>query len=88
MDLREILTSTRIGQLSIKSVPVLSEQDSVQDAAEQMRSHSHGSALVFESGKLVGVFTERDLLRCISDGRSLDDPAVPYTPLTLPTILR
>ncbi|TWU14038.1 Arabinose 5-phosphate isomerase KdsD [Symmachiella macrocystis] len=73
MDLREILTTTRIGQLAIKSVPILSPQDSVHHAAAQMRSHSHGSALVCDNDRLVGVFTERDLLRWLADGRSLDD---------------
>ncbi len=73
MDLREILTTTRIGRLAQISVPVLSEEDSVQYAAAQMRSHSHGSALVCRDGRLVGVFTERDLLRWLADGRSLED---------------
>lgn len=74
MDLREILMSTRISQLALKSVPILSPDDTVQHAASEMRSHSHGSALVCEAGRLVGVFTERDLLRWLADGRSLDAP--------------
>jgi len=73
MDLREILTSTRIGQLTLKSVPILTRDDTVQQAAAEMRSHSHGSALVVEDGLLIGVFTERDLLRCLAEGRALDD---------------
>lgn len=72
MDLREILTSTRISQLALKAVPILSRKDSVDTAAVQMRSHSHGSALVCEDSRLVGVFTERDLLRWMVDGRSMD----------------
>jgi len=72
MDLREILTTTRIRQLALKAVPILSRDDSVDDAASQMRSHSHGSALVCEEGKLIGVFTERDLLRWVAENRPMD----------------
>ncbi len=86
MDLREILTSTRIGQLAIKSVPMLSEDDSVDEAAAQMRSHSHGSALICRDGRLTGVFTERDLLKCLAEGRLLEAPvtdAMTVNPQTL-----
>ena len=75
MILRQVLSSTKIGQLTIKSVPTLNTQETVAEAANQMRSHSHGSALVCEeSGKLTGVITERDLLRLISTGKSLQTP--------------
>lgn len=74
MKLRDVLNTTKVGQLTLKSVPVLASTETVGDAAEQMRSHSHGSALVCDGGKLVGVFTERDLLKVIAAGQSLSDP--------------
>ena len=74
MKLREVLNTTKVGQLTLKAVPILASGDSIGEAADQMRSHSHGSALVCDAGKLVGVFTERDLLRVIASGRSLSDP--------------
>ena len=74
MKLREVLNATKVGQLTLKAVPILASSDTVGDAAEQMRSHSHGSALVCDGGKLVGVFTERDLLKVIAAGQALTDP--------------
>jgi CBS domain-containing protein len=35
----------------------------VIDAAEQMNARGTGSVLVMEAGKLIGIFTERDLMR-------------------------
>lgn len=74
MKLREVLTTTLVSQLTLKAVPILGPGDSVAEAADQMRSHSHGSALVCDKGKLVGVVTERDLLRVIAAGKPLSIP--------------
>ena len=71
MDLREVLTTTKVAELTLKSVPILSPRDSVARAASEMREHSHGSALICDGGKLVGVFTERDLLRFIAGGKAM-----------------
>jgi CBS domain-containing protein len=72
--LRQLLTSSRVGQLGLKDVPVLQLDETVAAAAEEMRSHSHGSALVCRDGKLVGIFTERDLLKLLAAGNSLNSP--------------
>lgn len=46
---------------------------SVYDASVSMREHGVGSVLVEEKGRLVGIFTERDLLnRVVAAGK---DPA-------------
>ena len=39
-----------------------------------MRKESHGSALVCAVGKVVGIFTERDLMRVIAADRGLSMP--------------
>jgi CBS domain-containing protein len=72
--LRQVLTTSRVGQLVPKDVPVLKTEDSVAQAVSQMRSHSHGSALVYRGERLAGIFTERDLLKLVSQGKSLDGP--------------
>ena len=47
----------------------LSPQASVQESAELMSEHRVGAIPVIESGRLCGIFTERDLLnRVISKG--------------------
>jgi CBS domain-containing protein len=46
---------------------------SISDGVLAMREHNVGCLLVTEGGRLVGVFTERDLLtRVLARGRSLD----------------
>lgn len=46
---------------------------SIADAVLVMREHNVGCLLVTESGRLVGIFTERDLLtRVLARGRSLE----------------
>jgi CBS domain-containing protein len=79
MELKSILTSHKVGDLANPSrpalnVPVLSVSDSVATAAAHMRRESHGSALVCSGGKLVGIFTERDLLRLLSCGGRVETP--------------
>ena len=74
MFLRQLLTDSRVGQLAPKAVPVLRGDQPVAEAVRQMRAHSHGSALVLNDGHLVGIFTERDLLKLLAAGTRLDQP--------------
>lgn len=72
--LRELLTSSQVAQLGAKEVPVLEASETIAQAVSQMRAHSHGSALVYNAGRLAGIFTERDLLRVLAGGQSLERP--------------
>jgi CBS domain-containing protein len=42
-------------------------------AARSMRQRNVGAAVVVENGELIGIFTERDLLRAIADSRHPDN---------------
>ena len=61
MELRSILTSTQVVELTLPLHPVLQPSDSVAVAVQEMRSMSYGSALVCEGSKLAGIVTERDM---------------------------
>lgn len=74
MNLRDVLNTAKVAELTVKAVPVLAAADTIADAAARMREHSHGSALICDQGKLVGVFTERDLLRFVASGRPFSTP--------------
>lgn len=74
MFLRQLLIASRVEQLGPKDVPILSGDQTVSEAVREMRAHSHGSAMVCRGGKLIGIFTERDLLKLLADGLSLDRP--------------
>ena len=73
-ELRSILESKMVGEITITTRPTLSPEDSVANAAAEMRKESHGSALVCEDGKIVGIITERDLIKFMSDNLDFDLP--------------
>lgn len=89
MELRSILTSTQVGELTSRHHPTLKASDTIASAANEMRRVSHGSALVCDDdGKLVGIFTERDLLKLIHSGGNLESPvseAMTANPKTVST---
>ncbi len=66
-DLRDLFTTTTVGELALTHVPVLSPRETAAQAAQAMRAVSHGSALICEDGRLVGIITERDLLKLLAD---------------------
>ncbi len=74
MELRSILNSTKVGELTAPLRQTLEPSDSIAVAAAEMRQQSHGSILVWADGQLVGIFTERDLLKVLASGRSLETP--------------
>jgi CBS domain-containing protein len=52
------------GRLARSALGSVSEQSTVWDAVERMRTLHTGSALITDAGgRLVGIFTERDLIR-------------------------
>ncbi|MFQ5731760.1 MAG: cyclic nucleotide-binding/CBS domain-containing protein [Planctomycetaceae bacterium] len=68
-ELRGILDTVTVGEVTRTGYPMLSPDDSVQDAIAAMRRSRHGSVIVCRDDRLVGVFTERDLLRVVHEGR-------------------
>ena len=73
-ELRDMLTSSHVGELSFTTVPTMEPTQTLAAAAAAMRTTHHGSALVCEDGKLVGIVTERDLLRVLGAREDLDRP--------------
>jgi CBS domain-containing protein len=73
-DLRLLLSGTRVHELTLTIVPLLSPDDTVDDVAEAMRSANHGSALVCANERLAGIVTERDVLRWVARGTAGSTP--------------
>jgi CBS domain-containing protein len=67
-ELKGLLEAVTVGDLTRTGYPVLDPQQTVRDAIAAMRQCRHGSAIVCDAGRLVGIFTERDLLRVLRDG--------------------
>jgi len=61
----------------------------LSEAARSMRGRNVGAAVVVDEGRVAGIFTERDLLRAIADGRPPDEALVrehmTRDPVTLPS---
>lgn len=74
MELRSILTSTKVGEVALTNPPRFEPTDTVATVVDGMRAQSHGSAVICAGGKLRGIFTERDLLKFIASGGSMQMP--------------
>lgn len=74
LDLRNLFIETSVGQLTLTQVPVLTPQQTGSEAAHAMCRVSHGSALICDEGRLVGIITERDLLRLLPDDDRIEQP--------------
>lgn len=75
MNLRNALTEVTVADAGYQEDSCIGATRSVREAVEYMRTQHTGTVLVVEEGRLVGIFTERDLLvRVIGAGASLDDP--------------
>jgi CBS domain-containing protein len=79
--LRDFMTTGEV--LTISPAATLAE------AAERMQSRGVGAAVVVDGGAIVGIFTERDLLRAIAGGGRAEEQLIEShmtsDPVTLPS---
>jgi CBS domain-containing protein len=57
---------TRLGELMTGAEVSVAPEDTLGEAAERMAEDGVGSAVVLDSGRLIGILTERDLLRAVA----------------------
>jgi len=58
----------KVKDLKLESLVSTRLDESVADAADRMRFYEIGSLAVIDSGNVVGILTERDIVRAGSDG--------------------
>lgn len=63
-------TKMTVRELMAKSVVCGDPRGSLVDAAALMRSHRISALAVLDGHSIVGIVTERDMLRAIADGRN------------------
>jgi CBS domain-containing protein len=79
MDLTRNLRSETVSRLHPSQPWLVQATQPVSDAVKLMREKKVGCVLVCEQRRVVGIFTERDLLRrVIAHGKSLDTPISAY----------
>jgi len=66
----------KVGDLATRTLITVDPQESLRGAAREMMRHRAGSTVVLEDGKLVGILTERDVLRAVAGGVDLDEARV------------
>jgi len=54
-----------IGELMAREVLAVAPEDTLGEAAQRMADQNVGSAVVLESGRLIGIVTERDIMRAV-----------------------
>jgi CBS domain-containing protein len=68
---------TSVGEIMTKELVTVESGATVAEAATVMGERKVGSALVIDEGALVGIFTERDIVRALS--QDFDAPGHPIT---------
>ncbi len=64
-----------VKQVMTRDLVTVPPNASIREAARAMHTRKVGSVLVVdESGKLIGIFTERDLVKVVAEGKSLEEP--------------
>jgi CBS domain-containing protein len=56
----------RLGELMTGAIVAVAPEDTLGEAAERMAEEGVGSAVVLDGGRLIGILTERDLLRAVA----------------------
>ena len=56
----------QLGELMTRDVLAVAPEDTLGEAAQKMADSNVGSAVVVDYGRLVGILTERDLLRAVA----------------------
>lgn len=74
LQLRVLLRSATIGGLARMEYCSATVDDSVEVVHAKMRDGGHDCALVFDQARLVGIFTERDLLFALNRNEDLAQP--------------
>lgn len=55
-----------LGELMAGAVVAVAPEDTLGEAAERMAEHGVGSSIVLDGGRLIGILTERDLLKAVA----------------------
>jgi CBS domain-containing protein len=76
-----------VSQLQTDDFVCIEPATPIHEAIERMKEDEGGCAIVCEAGRIVGIFTERDLIaKVISEEVSMNDPVSLYMTTTVETL--
>ena len=81
----ETVLRLRLGDLMSRPVVTAKPSETLRAVAKRMNLHAIGCVVVVDQGRVVGVVTERDLLRCTAKGVP-PDKAAAESAMTKPVI--
>jgi CBS domain-containing protein len=55
-----------LGDVLVREIVSVAPEDTLGEAAERMADQGVGSSVVLDAGRLIGILTERDLLRAVA----------------------
>jgi CBS domain-containing protein len=61
-----LVPMVQLGELMTEELLSVAPEDTLGEAAQQMADDNVGSAVVLDHGRLIGILTERDLLRAMA----------------------
>lgn len=56
-----------VAEMMVTDVLSVAPEDTIGEAAQKMVDRGVGAAVVLDYGRLIGIFTERDLMRAVAD---------------------
>jgi CBS domain-containing protein len=56
----------RLADVMTTEVLAVAPEDTIGEAAEKMTQHGVGAVVVSDFGRMIGIFTERDLMRAVA----------------------
>jgi CBS domain-containing protein len=88
MSLKEELEAEQVGHLDLKSYCLVESGVTVREALSRMREAGGRAALIIRDEKLVGIFTERDVMNRVAlDPARFDEPVDEVMTTQLVTVL-
>jgi CBS domain-containing protein len=62
----DTIVQATVGSVTVRNFIAAAPEDTIGETAEKMAAEDTESALVVDMGRLIGIFTSRDLLRSIA----------------------
>lgn len=74
MDFQLHLETETVENCNLAKAPCAAPDDTIRTVLRLLQSEKTGAAMICLEGKLLGIFTERDVLRLLADGVDLNSP--------------